>query len=390
MATRWRVLVLLFLVRVTMPFQFLVVGALSPLYQEAFSVTIADIGLLIGLFFTPGLFLAVLGGALGRRFGDKPMVLVGLALMAIGSGVMAISDVWAVLLAGRLIAGLGGVLLYVLLTKMIADWFTGKEITFAMALFVNSWPVGIALALVVLPMVAGYGGFVTALNLVTGMAVAGFIGLALFYRTPQTAQVSRSAPGGQVRGALLGAVLAAGTIWGLYNAALSIVFNFGPELFVTRGMALAEAGSVTSIIFWLLAIGGSFAAFLVDWTGRRNLILVTGNLGFAVFVFIGSVTDQVLLNVIAMGVFSGIAVGAMMSLPALVLPPAARAVGMGEFFTAFFVFGTIGPIIAGWLAELTGDIASTYRLSAGLLVASVLFLPLYHKLAARAAKDQQA
>ena len=70
MATRWRVLVLLFLVRVTMPFQFLVVGALSPLYQEAFSVTIADIGLLIGLFFTPGLFLAVLGGALGRRFGD--------------------------------------------------------------------------------------------------------------------------------------------------------------------------------------------------------------------------------------------------------------------------------------------------------------------------------
>ena len=70
MAVRWWVLALLFLVRTTMAFQFQAVGALSPAFQEAFAVGIADIGVLVGLYFTPGLFLAAPGGALGRRFGD--------------------------------------------------------------------------------------------------------------------------------------------------------------------------------------------------------------------------------------------------------------------------------------------------------------------------------
>ncbi len=384
MAARWRVLVLLFLVRTTMAFQFQAVGALSPAFQEAFAVGIADIGLLVGLYFTPGLFLAAPGGALGRRFGDKQVVLAGLALMAVGGVLMAASELWLGQVAGRLVAGLGGVLLNVLMTKMVADWFAGKEISFSLAVFVNSYPAGIAVALIVLPLVAEASGLASALALVAALTVAGFAVWAMFYRAPVGADGGPTAPGARLRGALFGAVVAAGAVWGLYNAALAIVFSFGPELFVARGMGLAEAGSVTSIVLWLLAIVGSFAGFLTDWTGRRNLILVAGNLGFAVFVFVGSWTDQVLLNVIAMGVFSGVAVGAMMSLPSLVLSPGNRAVGMGMFFTVFYICFTVGPMIAGWIADLTGDIASTYQFAVALLIASVLVLPIYHRLAPRA------
>ena len=384
MAVRWRVLALLFLVRATMAFQFQAVGALSPAFQEAFSVGIADIGVLVGLYFTPGLFLAAPGGALGRRFGDKQVVLAGLALMVAGGVLMATSELWLGQLAGRLVAGVGGVLLNVLMTKMVADWFAGKEISFSLAVFVNSYPVGIAAALIVLPLVAEAGGLTSALTLVAALTVAGFAGLALLYRAPEGVGGGPAEPGGRLRGALFGAVLAAGAIWGLYNAALAIVFSFGPELFVVRGMGLAEAGSVTSIVLWLLAIIGSFAGFLTDWTGRRSLILVAGNLGFAFFVFVGSWTDHVLLNVIAMGVFSGVAVGTMMSLPALILSPGTRAVGMGIFFTVHYFCATFGPMIAGWIADLTGDIASTYQFAGALLIASVLVLPIYHRLAARA------
>src|SRR5439155_18257285 len=45
-------------------------------------------------------------------------------------------------MAGRLASGAGGVLLTVQLTKMGTDWFAGKEIATAMAIFVNSWPAG--------------------------------------------------------------------------------------------------------------------------------------------------------------------------------------------------------------------------------------------------------
>ena len=71
---------------------------------------------------------------------------------------MALVPSWSAQIAGRLIAGLGGVLLNVIMSKMVTDWFAGREIASAMAIFVNSWPVGIALALVGLPPVGSAFG----------------------------------------------------------------------------------------------------------------------------------------------------------------------------------------------------------------------------------------
>jgi len=42
--------------------------------------------------------------------------------------------------AGRLVAGAGGVILSVQMTKMLTDWFAGHEIATAMAIFVNLGP----------------------------------------------------------------------------------------------------------------------------------------------------------------------------------------------------------------------------------------------------------
>src|SRR5262249_33178890 len=125
--SRWGVLAILFLVRLTMAFQFQSVAAVAPLVEKTFGVVRADIGLLIGLYFTPGVFLALPGGAIGARFGDKETALVALALMMTGSMTMALADAWSLQIAGRLVAGMGGVLLSVQLTKMTTDWFAGKE-----------------------------------------------------------------------------------------------------------------------------------------------------------------------------------------------------------------------------------------------------------------------
>src|ERR1700730_2766579 len=121
-----------------MAFQFQSVAAVAPLLGSRFGVSLADIGILIGLYFTPGIALAFPGGAIGKRFGDKPTVLTALALMLAGSLAMALSDSWSMQIAGRLVGGAGGVLLNVQMTKMVADWFAGKAIATAMAIFVNS------------------------------------------------------------------------------------------------------------------------------------------------------------------------------------------------------------------------------------------------------------
>jgi predicted MFS family arabinose efflux permease len=102
---RWFVLAVLFAVRLTMAFQFQSVAAVAPLLDSAFGASLADIGVLIGLYFAPGIALAIPGGAIGQRFGDKPTVLVALLLMLIGQLAMALSDSWSMQIAGRLVSG---------------------------------------------------------------------------------------------------------------------------------------------------------------------------------------------------------------------------------------------------------------------------------------------
>lgn len=382
-APRWRMLTVLFLVRMSMAVQFQMVAALSPVFEQVFAVTLVEVGVLIGLYFAPGVFMAIPGGALGRFWGEKPAALAGLGLMAAGGALMFASDIWSMQLVGRLLSGVGGVLLNVLLTKMLTDWFAGREISFAMAVFVNSWPIGIAVALIGLPVAAATGGLALAMGLVLALVAAGLLALALFYRVPDAAVPAARSRSAGVGGAVLGAVLVAGAIWGLYNAALAIVFSFGPQLLFSRGMDLTTAGSVTSLVLWCLAIVGPVAGYLADRSGRRLLFIAGGNLGFGFFVWLAAVTDNSVPIVLAMGVFSGVAVGSMMSLPSGVLPPPARAMGMGLFFSVYYLCIAAAPMIAGSLSEWIG-LAATFHLAAGLLLCTLVLLPVYTGFARRA------
>jgi MFS family permease len=96
-----------------MAFQFQSVAAVAPLLGSEFGAGLADIGVLIGLYFAPGVVFALPGSAIGQRFGDKPTSLAGLLLMLAGSLAMALSASWSIQIAGRLVAGAGGVILSV-------------------------------------------------------------------------------------------------------------------------------------------------------------------------------------------------------------------------------------------------------------------------------------
>jgi Major Facilitator Superfamily len=120
MRNRWGVLALLFFVRGTMAVQFQSVAAVAPLLGAEFGASLADIGILVGLYSVPGVALALPGGAIGQRFGDKKTVLAGLVLMMAGSCIMAFSSSWSGQISGRLVAGVGSVLMGVLMTKMVA------------------------------------------------------------------------------------------------------------------------------------------------------------------------------------------------------------------------------------------------------------------------------
>jgi MFS family permease len=378
---RWFVLAILFAVRLTMAFQFQSVAAVAPLLGSALGVSLADIGLLIGFYFTPGIALSLPGGAIGQRFGDRQTVFAALLLMLTGQLAMAFSFSWTVQLAGRLIAGAGGVLLNVQMTKMVADWFAGKEIATAMAIFVNSWPAGIALSLVSLPLIGTSFGIDAVYLVVAAFILLAMMFFALVYRPTATVTATAVVSSWPDRKALV-AVVVAGLIWGLFNVGFAMIFSFGPSMLHERGWSMSAAGSVISIVLWLAVVSVPLGGFLADRAGGVGRVLNGGCLLFALAMLALTRSDAVIVIVTALGMVSGLPAGPIMSLPARALRPETRAVGMGTFYTIYYATMMLGPVVAGALAKSTAHAAAAFDFGAAVLLTCPLLLWGFNRLPA--------
>jgi MFS family permease len=370
---RWSILAVLFVVRLTMAFQFQSVAAVAPLLGREFGVGLADIGILIGLYFAPGIALALPGGAIGRRLGDKTTVLAALLLMLAGGLAMALSGSWTVQIAGRLVAGAGGVLLNVQMTKMVADWFAGKEIATAMAIFVNSWPAGVALSLLTLPLIGTADGVGAVYLAVAALIALGFVLFAAAYQPPANSVTAAATSVRLDRSAVI-AVVTAGLIWGLYNVGFAMIFSFGPSMLVERGWSIAAAGSTISIVLWLAVVSVPLGGVFADRSGRPEFVLIAGCIVFAMLMVALPRSSAVVVTVVALGLVSGQPAGPILSLPARVLQPGTRAIGMGLFYTLYYAAMMLGPAIGGACAKWAGSAAAAFDFGAAVIVACPLLL----------------
>jgi len=382
LSNRWSILALLFAVRTGMGLQYEIVPALSPLFMSDFSLNVADIGLLIGIYHAPGAILAFPGGAIAARLGDKRVVLIGLALMIFGELMMAFTDTWSMQIAGRFLAGAGGILLNVVMTKMVADWFAGKEMATAMAIFGNSAIIGIALALVTLPFVAvAGGGHIFASYVIVAYLAVSLFAMAFLYRAPlQGGSIAPRQSFWPERRALW-AVLAAGLIYGLYNVGLTTIFGFGPLMLTERGWTIAAASSTTSVVLWVIAFSVPAGGFLADRTRHSPMLLVGGLVGFAVALALSSRVDAMLPAFILLGIMSGIPCGAIMSLPTQVLTLQTRSIGMGIFFTVYYSLQVSGPWFIGHVAKVAGSSQVAFDVGAVLLCTGGLIWFVFRQLA---------
>lgn len=370
-SNRWLMLAILFIARVTMGFQYQAVAALSPLFADSFGIGLADLGILVGLYMSPGVVVALPGAAIGKLFGDKRVVSFGMILMIIGGLIMAFGWNYPLQLTGRVVAGAGGVILNVLMAKMVTDYFSGREISLAMGIFANSWPVGIAAALLVLPLVGNTAGLSWAMLTV---AIFILIGLLLFYSMyVDVAQAGvKSAGKFKISGTALIALLLAGIIWAFYNAGLAMIFAFAPIFLLEKGWSLLSANSTTSIVLWLAVISIPIGGYLADRTGKKDLIILGSLTTFAILLPLSAHTEFVISIYILMGLFAGLAAGPIMGLPSEVLTPENRGIGIGIFLSLFYVGVVLAPILAGALLETTGNPGVAFYLGSVLLMLGCL------------------
>lgn len=387
MPNRWLILFVLFFARMTMSFQFQAVGSVAPHLVESYGASIADIGMLIGLYLAPGVVVAVPGGAVAALFGDKRTVSCSLILMLIGGAMIGWGPDWGWLVAGRLLAGVGGVAINIVMTKMLMDWFVDREISTAMAIFINSWPVGIALALLILPGLAAVGGLDLAWAAVMFVIASGLVLLVLVYRPPPNA--APRAARITVNKLPMFALFLASCVWALYNAALILVFSFAPAFLQLRGWDLTFAGSVTSIFIIAVAIAIPFGGIVADRSGRRDGVIMISLLGYALLLplvlFVPTWAVPVIFVIV--GVIFGLGAGPIVTLPSLILPPEARAFGTGVYYSIYYAIVMLAPALAGAIADQTGSVGSAFITGSVMLFLAMLALGLFRRVCAAKAVE---
>ena len=372
---RWLILFVLFIARTVMGCQFETVASTAPFLSDAFAVDFTRIGTLIGLYMLPGIFIALPGGVLGQRFGAKRLVLAGLALMALGGAVMGVSGSFLTLSGGRLVSGVGAVLINVLMTKMIADWFAGREIVTAMAILIASWPLGLALGLLLFTPLAAAYGFGAVMQAGALLSLVSLVLVAVIYRPPPNESVG---PSSGLRLTLNArewlAVSFAGSVWTTYNVGYIVLISFLPELFASRGWSFAEAGRIVSFLGWTLIPTVPLAGYLAERFNRPNLFLIGGfvlaGLGAAALPFAPS---PLLVFAVLAGVI-GAPAGLIMALPALALRPENRGGGMGVYFTWYYAGMAALPGVAGMARDVTGSAAAPALFAAAMMALALLGL----------------
>lgn len=376
--SRWWILAVLSLIRLSFGYQFQSMAALAPQVSADLGLDEAQAGTLIGLYWAPGVLVALPGGWLGRRFGDKRMVLVGGVLTVLGGVVCALGTSYGMLAAGRVLAGLGGILMNVLAVKMAADWFVGREIGFAMGALFGSFPLGIALGLALQAPLAGAVGWPTVMasTALLGAAVLGAI--ALVYR-PAAATAAPAAASDKAlltrRDVVLMSV--AGIALALYNGGFLVYVSYAPSLLTADGLGIAAAGlilaagNVTSTIF--VPLGGHLA----DRFRRPLALLSSATLAFCLCIAgLPAVSASAQLVAVAaltllISVAGALPVSAMVALPSQALAPERRALGLGLFYTWFYLGAAICPALGGWVYGYAGSPAAPIYLVAALSIAAL-------------------
>ena len=377
LANRWLILAVLFTARTSMGFQFQSVASISPFLIDELAIDYAMLGTLIGLYKAPGIFLALPGGMLGKRFGDKQVVLAGLAMMALGGVLVGMADDYATAVLGRTLSGCGGVLLNILLAKMTMDWFARREMVFAMAILVNSWPFGIALALVSQSATAVALGWPLVLYGTAALALLSFAFIAFGYRPPPDLTSSSGTATATASGRLyllerteLAGVTLAAAAWTLYNVGLILIVSFGPTFLTARGLLLEEAAWMVSLGTWLGIGSIPLGGYLAQRSGRPNAIIAVSLLAAVAICAALPWAGSPLVLFIAFGLLAWAPAGPIMALVSETLSADRRAQGMGLFFTWYYLGMGALPPVAGLARDLSGSSdAPIYFASAMMLCA---------------------
>ncbi len=369
-----RVLVVTSAIHVTNDACFAVLFPLLPLIAGDFHLSYAQVGLLRTAFTTAQSLFQIPVGALGERFGEGLVLLVGNAWVGVGLVAMALAGLYGLLLLAAVGAGLGGNAQHPLATAMVSRVFPKERRSTALGTLNFSGDLGKLIGPLIVGVIAARGGWRSALFVAGG--ITALFSLALLARhaalLPDTtagtradegaAEITETRPG-------FALLLAVGI---LDSATRGAALTFLPFVLARHGTDEAAV----SALFGLIFAAGAAGKFLCGWLGDRLgllAVIVTTELATAAtlvgFIALPAVAFIPLAVVFGFGLNGTSSV--LLAAVAHFTPAHRRARGYGTYFTATLASAALAPLVYGLLGDAAG-LVPTFAVMAAATAAVLL------------------
>lgn len=347
------------------------IGPVAELLAQQLRFSDTQIGTLNAIYSLPNVFLVVVGGVLVDRFTARVMVVATTTICLIGAIITALGAHFPVMVAGRLIFGIGAETLSVAVLVALAQWFTGRYFALQMALNISLARIGSWLA-DLSPTFAKplyREGWQPPLWLAVGFAALSFAGALLYFyidrREAPRGTLATPPPPERIDWSQLlrfpaGYWLLVATCVAFY----SVIFPFRSTFAIkylqeAQGMSLDQAGQLNSYVFLAAAFGTPLFGLLLDRAGRNALLLAAG----AVLL---PLSFLVLAAVPAGASFSTALLGLSFAfLPAILWPTVPRYVPAEQLGTAYGLMTALqnaglfaANIAAGRINDVSGASAA--------------------------------
>lgn len=362
---RWLVLALVIAATTIGMMGFAAVFPLLNLWIRDLGISRAEGGLLSGLWYLPGIVIALPAGWAFDRYPMRRMLAVCWAFILGGTLLMALAPGFLVLCAGRLLFSIGMNAHMVGAPKVVAAWFAGRrELGFVMGLYTLGFTAGVFLALNLLGSIGDARGWRPALYVLAAVTAVGaaLIGF-LPARSPAPAAAAAPAPGFRPFQLGMGAWILGLAYFG-YSIGTEAYLTFAPDYLVQRGLDLAAASAlVGAYALPAFVLKPILSSFLRPATGLPYVVVATVLALAAVGLLLAPAVPP-LASSGALGVSLALGMPAFFALPAFLLGAERSGQAYG-LYQLFYSLGFFAQPLVGLTVDRSGSYPAGFAVVAG-------------------------
>lgn len=354
--TDWRAVAVVVAAGVAASFHLGKVAIAAPQLQAGLGLSLSMLGALGGTFAMLGAVGGVLAGSVVARAGARRMLVLGLAATVLGTLLAVLSASYAVLLASRVVEGLGFVLITVAGPTVLARQVQATDRSRAMALWSCFMPTGIALAMLTGPWFGGWHSLWAAAALGSGA-----IAVLVLWTVPRAMDTHGAAAGPRARIAEVGRgpALALAITFLLYSLMFFALFSFLPVLLQQRLQVEASTVGLLAALASAANIVGNLAAgALLPRLGRTVLgtaaAAAMGLCALGIFVPVLPPWAAFVLCLVFSAMGGLVPSSLLSSVPQVTATPAHAALAVGLLMQGSNLGQALGPLLVGSVVDRHG------------------------------------